>query len=149
LSCTNNRYKDDVYDRIWFPCELSSDSRRLIISLNNDDLDQNEYTLPTIVMSTAVTPVNAGAPLQFHWDADNINDRFYFCLHFTITSNITVNGSEIHIYRKVSTSWEGLFTGATSYQISLPSITLNAFEIYKAKDFSQSETDQDDGIRPS
>ncbi|RHN39191.1 putative transferase [Medicago truncatula] len=40
------RYKDDVYDRIWFPCELSSDSRRLIISLNNDDLDQNEYTLP-------------------------------------------------------------------------------------------------------
>jgi hypothetical protein len=46
----------------------------------------------------------------------------------------------------------GAFTGAKRYQISLfktenstlPPI-LNAIEVYKVKDFSQSETQQDDG----
>jgi len=125
-------------------------------------------------MNTAVTPVNASSPLQFHWDADNANDQFQVFLYFkeieklpgnetralNITSNTNVNGYEIHIVpsthpgneTRVKLSWEPPLTGATSYQITLSKIEnsthppiLNAFEIYKEKDFSQSETDQDDG----
>ncbi|KEH18250.1 probable LRR receptor-like serine/threonine-protein kinase At1g05700 isoform X1 [Medicago truncatula] len=172
-SITNReyRYKDDVYDRIWSPCELSSDWRQLTTSFNINDLFQNEYSPPEIVMSTAVATVNASAPLQIQWNADNVNEQYYYYLHFKeveklagnetrafhITSNITINDKflnrpEIHIYRKVSTiSSATPLVGATRYQISLsktknstlPPI-LNAFEIYMSKDFSQSETQQDD-----
>jgi len=164
----NNRYNYDFYDRIWSPCELSSDWRRLSTSLNNDDQVHNKYNLPAVVMSTAVTPVNASVPLQFHWDADNVSDQFQVFLHFkevekldgnetrafNITSNFKVNGLMMHsIFRKENTILCGKsLTGATRYHISLsktenstrPPI-LNAFEIYMEKDISQSETDKDDG----
>ncbi|MCH82993.1 receptor-like protein kinase, partial [Trifolium medium] len=160
------RYKDDVYDRIWLPYE-SRDWRRLTTSLNNDDLDQNYYRPPAIVMSTAVTPVNGSAPLQFHWDADNVNDQYYIYRHFseveelagneTRAFNMTMTGElpygpEIPIYRGVYTIFTRLpLTGAKRYQLSLsktensthPPI-LNAIEVYKVKDFSQLETEPDD-----
>jgi len=119
-------------------------------------------------MSTAVTPVNASVPLQFHWDADNVSDQFQVYLHFNevenlagnetrvfnITSNIRVDEYKIqNTYRKVNTLLSPIpFTGATRYHISLSKIEnstlppfLNAFEIYIAKDISQSGTEQDDG----
>jgi hypothetical protein len=118
-------------------------------------------------MSTAVTPVNTSAPLQFHWDADNVNDQFHYFLYFneveklagneTRISNITINDEvlEVHFneFLKLKTIYGATpLIGATRYQISLsrsqnstlPPI-LNAFEIYIAKVFSQSETQQDDG----
>jgi len=161
------RYKDDVYDRMWLSYELI-DWRRLSTSVNNDDLVQNIYKPPAIVMSTAATPVNASAPLQFHWNSDNVNDQYYLYMHFneveelsaneTRSFNISVNdklwyGPVTPIYRTPDLifSTEPL-RRAETYRISLsktenstlPPI-LNAFEIYKAKDFSHSETQQDDG----
>jgi hypothetical protein len=120
-------------------------------------------------MSTAVTPVNANAPLQFHWDADDVNDQYYRYLHLneveklnaneTREFNSTVN-NRVHPVTKekpeyrVSDSIESSkpLTGDTRYEITLsktenstlPPI-LNAIEVYKVKDFSQSETQQDDG----
>ncbi|GAU24775.1 hypothetical protein TSUD_356040 [Trifolium subterraneum] len=164
----NYRYKDDVYDRIWAPSFLYSDWTRLNTSLNNDDLVQKDYELPAIVMSNAITPVNASAPLQFEWEADNVNEQYYAYLHFneveklaeneTRAFNITMNDeywygpSEIPKYQSVHNivSTKPL-TGATSYLFSLsktenstlPPI-LNAIEVFKVKDFSQSETQQDD-----
>ncbi|RHN39166.1 putative transferase [Medicago truncatula] len=157
------RYKDDVYDRIWFPWDLPSDLRRLSTSLNKTDLNQSSYKPPEIVMSTAVTPVNASAPIQFQWDANNVNDRFYLYMHFneveelaeneTREFNITVNDK--FLYGPV-TPYTTIFstkplTGAPRYHVSLskkdnstlPPI-LNAFEVYKQRDFSISETQQDD-----
>jgi hypothetical protein len=119
-------------------------------------------------MSTAATPVNGSAPLQLYWNANNVNDQYYLYLHFneveklaaneTRAFNITVNGDflyglEIPIYQKASTIFSKTpLTGATSYELSLtktqnstlPPI-LNAIEVYKLKDFSQSETQQNDG----
>jgi hypothetical protein len=142
--------------------------KRLNTSLKNDDLGQEDYELPAIVMSTAGTPVNVSAPLQLLWNADNVNDQYYLYLHFneveelaaneTRAFNITVNGDflyglEIPIYQKASTIFSKTpLTGATSYELSLtktqnstlPPI-LNAIEVYKLKDFSQSETQQNDG----
>ncbi|CAJ2663771.1 unnamed protein product [Trifolium pratense] len=161
------RYKDDAYDRIWLSSSIRSDWRRLNTSVNNDDLQQNHYKLPAIVMSTAVTPVNGSAAIQFYWSADDVNNQYYLYTHFgeveklaaneTRAFNINVNGGlfyapVIPLYRKAMTIFNNRpLTGATVYQVSLsktknstlPPI-LNAFEIYKLKDFSQSETQQDD-----
>jgi hypothetical protein len=151
------------------PSSLYSEWTRLNTSLNNDDLVQKDYELPAIVMSTAITPVNASAPLQFEWEADNENEQYYAYLHFneveklakneTREFNITVNdkswygSSEIPEYQSVHNiiSIKPL-TGATRYLFTLsktenstlPPI-LNALEILKVKNFSQSETKQDDG----
>ncbi|MCH80001.1 receptor-like protein kinase, partial [Trifolium medium] len=160
------RYKDDVYDRIWLPYE-SSDWRRLTTSLINDDLVQNTYKPPAIVMSTAVTPINATAPLQFHWDADDVNDQYYVYRHFNEVEELAANETRTFNMIVSADNWYGpmtpqfkvtntLFstkplTGATRYQVSfsktknstLPPI-INAIEVYKVKDFSQLETELDD-----
>jgi hypothetical protein len=123
-------------------------------------------------MSTAATPVNASAPMQFQWSGDNENDQYYAYLHFneveklseneTRSFNITVNGGffygpEIPVYRSVFTIFSTKpLTGATRYLFSLlktenstlPPI-LNAYEVYKVIDFSKSETEQDDGKQSS
>ncbi|RHN39198.1 putative transferase [Medicago truncatula] len=156
------RYKDDVYDRIWSPYE-SSDWRRLSTSLNNNALAQNSYKPPAIVMTTAATPVNASAPLQFHWYADSVNDQYYLYLYFneveklagnkTRAFNITLNDEfwyEPVVPAVIYTTTH--MTGAKRYQFSLiktenstlPPI-LNAYEVYKVKQFLQPETQQDDG----
>jgi len=120
-------------------------------------------------MSAAVRPINTSVPLQFHWDADNVNDQYYLYMHFnevnkklagnkTRTFNITVNdkllfGPVIPRYRVANTTYNQIpYTGAKTYEITFSknanasgSPILNAFEIYKVKDFSRSETHRDDG----
>ncbi|WJX92003.1 hypothetical protein P8452_73705 [Trifolium repens] len=168
-SITNSgyRYKDDIYDRIWSPSLFLSDWRRLSTTLKNDDLGKEDYELPAIVMSTAVTPVNVSAPILFYWDADVVNDQYYLYTHFneveklaaneTRAFNIKVNGDLLYgpvipIYRKAITIISKIaLTEASVYQITLsetknstlPPI-LNAIEVYKVKDFSHSETQQDE-----
>ncbi|WJX86293.1 hypothetical protein P8452_68621 [Trifolium repens] len=168
-SITNSgyRYKDDIHDRIWSPSLFLSDWRRLSTTLKNDDLGKEDYELPAIVMSTAVTPVNVSAPILFYWDADDVNDQYYLYTHFneveklaaneTRAFNIKVNGDLLYgpvvpIYRKAITIISKIaLTEALVYQITLsrtnnstlPPI-LNAIEVYKLKDFSHSETQQDE-----
>ncbi|GAU24776.1 hypothetical protein TSUD_356050 [Trifolium subterraneum] len=161
------RYKDDVYDRLWFTFQ-PDDMKQLSEPLNNDDiLLQSIYKPPAILMSTAATPVNVSAPLELGWEADNINDQYYLYLHFneveklaaneTRAFNVTVNGEFLYgpmtpRYRSADTIFTTTaLTGAATYQVSLsktknstlPPI-INAIEVYKVKDFSQSETQQDD-----
>jgi hypothetical protein len=143
--------------------------KQLSASLNGDGLLlQSDYKPPAIVMSTAATPENVSAPLELEWDADNVNDQYYLYLHFneveelaaneTRAFNVTVNGEFFYgpmtpRYRSADTMFSTTpLTRAARYQVSLfktgnstlPPI-LNAIEIYKVKDFSQSETQQDDG----
>ncbi|XP_061356610.1 probable LRR receptor-like serine/threonine-protein kinase At1g05700 [Gastrolobium bilobum] len=167
-SITNleSRYKDDVYDRIWSPFTLS-ESTPLSTALSPDELSLNEYKPPAVVMSTAITPDNASAPLNFSWDPNNVNDQYYIYMHFneveklaaneTRAFNITMNGKLFYgpmvpAYRSTNTIFSrSALTRATRYQFSLfqtetstlPPI-INALEIYTVKDFSQSETEQDD-----
>ncbi|CAJ2663779.1 unnamed protein product [Trifolium pratense] len=158
------RYKDDVYDRIWRPFPWNEMKQ---LSTDDDLLFQNIYNPPTIVMSTAVTPVNDSAPVKFSFDAENVNEQFYTYLHFneveklaeneTRAFNITVNGEllaelEVPIYQSADTRYSPTpLTGATKYVFTLsktesstlPPI-LNGVEVYKVTNFSQSETQQDD-----
>jgi hypothetical protein len=127
------------------------------------------YELPAVVMNTAVTSVNHDTPLKFAWAANNVNDQYYLYMHFneveelaaneTRVFNISVNdkfwyGPVAPIYRTPYTTIFSLtpLPSAQTYQISLsktenstlPPI-LNAIEVYQVKNFSQSETEQEDG----
>ncbi|KAL1293068.1 hypothetical protein AAHE18_19G045400 [Arachis hypogaea] len=160
------RYKDDVYDRIWAP--LGFDLWTQISSkLTNDELTQNHYQPPTIVMSTAATPVNASASFDFYWDPDNVDEQYYVFMHFnevkklapneTRSFNVTLNGKYwggplVPTYQSTSTIFSpSALAGESRYLFSLlrtedsalPPI-INAIEIYTVKDFSRPETSQDD-----
>ncbi|XP_045790267.1 probable LRR receptor-like serine/threonine-protein kinase At1g05700 isoform X1 [Trifolium pratense] len=161
------RYKDDVYDRFWSPYELSSDFLR--ISTNVKNVDQSllhPYKPPAIVMSSAVTPVNASAPLELEWEVDNVNDQYYFYLYFYEVEELAANETRKFNITHNDKLWFGPLTpltqpgtvqpdrhltGKKTYRFSLfkthdstlPPI-LNAVEVYQVKDFSQSETKQDD-----
>jgi len=144
---------------MWLSYELI-DWKRLSTSLNNDDIVQDRYKPPAVVMSTAATPVNASALLQFHWNSDNVNDQYYLYLYFNEVEklaanemrvfNITVNdklpfGPVIPTYGETYIVFSPTpLTGAKTHQISLYKIgnstlppILNAFEIFLAIDFSQ------------
>ncbi|KAK2406277.1 putative LRR receptor serine/threonine-protein kinase [Trifolium repens] len=169
-SNTGLRCSDDVYDRFWMQYELSSEWRRLSTSVNNVNLSiPNPFKPPATIMSTAVTPVNASTPLHFEWEADNVNDQYYLYIHLydfqereaneTRAFNITLNGMYLGGPMVLRYRDENIFgsynalplTGSTRYQLSLsktensilPPI-INAIEVYKVQDFSQSETQQDD-----
>ncbi|CAL5195562.1 unnamed protein product [Lathyrus oleraceus] len=158
------RYKDDDYDRVWFPFKWDEMKK---LSSNEDILTQNIYKPPGIVMSTAITPFNVSAPIQFSWSSDDVNDQYYFYLYFneveklaeseTRAFNIIANGKllygpEIPAYQRVHTILStAALTGAGRYiftlektdNSTLPPI-LNAMEVYKLIDFSLSETQKDD-----
>jgi hypothetical protein len=134
------------------------------LSTNNDLLVQNNYEPPAIVMNTAATSVNESDPLQYYWDADDVTDEYYLYLYFneveeltasdTRAFNITVNdefwyGPVIPKYGVAFTVFSrGPLTTAATYTVTLsktedstlPPI-LNAFELYKVIDFSESETE--------
>jgi hypothetical protein len=119
-------------------------------------------------MRTAVTPVNPNGFINMIWESPNEYDQYYLYMHFsevqeleankTREFNINVNDKFWHgpiapVYQEVTTiSIPPPFTGATitlskTETSTLPPI-LNAFEIYKVEDFSQSKTQQDDGKLP-
>ncbi|KAK2406272.1 putative LRR receptor serine/threonine-protein kinase [Trifolium repens] len=177
LTGSGYSYIYDVYGRNWLPYvwssdlpyELSSGWRRLNTAVKNvKNLSSNPYKPPAIVMSTAITPVNESAPLQFHWEADNENDQYYYYIHIYDFEeraaneprefNVTLNDKLLRdiTITMYSGNW-GVVSPlaplpiASRYEITisktenstLPPI-LNAIEVYKVKDFSQSETQQDD-----
>ncbi|XLS70188.1 hypothetical protein HN51_027053 [Arachis hypogaea] len=164
------RYKDDPYDRIWEPYW---DQKWIQLSgrLSNDDMGQNDFKLPALVMETSATPKNATASLDFYWEDDYHNNetqhQYYFYFHFadlrklapnqTSSINITINGVfwatvELSYANADSTYSNVPWYGSKKYHISLfrtessslPPI-INALEIYSVKDFSsQLETQKDD-----
>ncbi|KAJ1390945.1 Malectin-like carbohydrate-binding domain [Sesbania bispinosa] len=161
------RYKDDVYDRIWMPYVFEGWTPKS--TSYNNPLQLNDYEPPAVVMNTAATPVNASAPLELSWDPDTdiVNEKLYIYMHFneieklpekeTREFNILINGYHwygpmVPPYQRTYTIFSrSALTPATSYRFSLvrtenstlPPI-LNALEIYMVKDFSKSETQQDD-----
>jgi hypothetical protein len=162
------RYKNDISDRIWSPFE-NSDWRQLKTSINNvNGSFQNDYKPPAIVMSTAATPVDVNEPLEIEWEGDNENDQYYLYLYFNEVEKLAANETRAFNIKVNGDFWYGPmiprygsaytifsrdpFPRAATYLVSLsktgnstlPPI-LNAIEIYNVKDFSQSETEQNDG----
>ncbi|RDX71291.1 LRR receptor-like serine/threonine-protein kinase IOS1, partial [Mucuna pruriens] len=160
------RYNYDVYDRLWSTCNFYQDWTPLSVSIPNDSLVPNYYQLPAIVMSTAVTPANASAPLVIRWEPQNPTDQFYVYLHFTEIQVLPTNQTrQFNIIRNGETKFPNLsprYLGVNTiytesaingkeikYSLemtknsTLPPI-INAIEIYRVIDFPQSDTYQGD-----
>jgi len=163
-----HRYPDDVFDRFWKgTLGDSKDWSQLSVSVPAESLTQNNYKPPAIVMSTAVTPANASAPLLISWEPEHETDQFYVYMHFmeiqelttnqTRQFNIMMNGQPLlsncspqyHIANTVHS--RSSFSGKViKYSLertessTLPPI-ISAIEIYRVQEFPQSDTFQGDG----
>ncbi|KAL5156663.1 LRR receptor-like serine/threonine-protein kinase IOS1 [Glycine soja] len=160
------RYNYDVYDRAWFTYGSNNDWTQLNVSISVDSLSQSDFKPPAIVMSTAVTPVNASAPLVISWEPQDQTELYYVYMHFTEVEvleknqtrefNINQNGKPWYQnlsprYQKADTIYSGIGTSGEKIKYSLemtensnlPPI-INAIEIYRLKDFQQSDTYQGD-----
>ncbi|KAG6665189.1 hypothetical protein CIPAW_02G144000 [Carya illinoinensis] len=161
------RYAYDVHDRLWLPYNYNK-WKDLSTGLTIESQSQNDYQPASVVMSTAATPINESAPMEFYWEDNGRHTQFYIFMHFaevvklepnqSRSFNITLNGKywygpHVPDYLSTSTlytSWRPM-TGNNTYKFSLfkeenstlPPI-LNAVEIYSVKDFWQSGTDQAD-----
>ncbi|KAG4947684.1 hypothetical protein JHK87_043691 [Glycine soja] len=161
------RYNYDVYDRYWSYGNIN-EWKILSASITADSLDQSQddFKVPAIVLSTAITPLNASAPLVILWEPEHQTEQFYVYMHFTEIEelaknqtrefNITLNGKSW--FTNLSPQYQGVTTirskSGTSGKIiifslemtensTLPPI-INAIEIYKVIEFQQSDTYQGD-----
>lgn len=71
----SSRYKDDVYDRIWWPISYY---RWTELNTNLDIKQFNDYQLPSSVMTTAATPIIANSSLDISVTAGNDTTQCYF-----------------------------------------------------------------------
>nr|POF21779.1 putative lrr receptor-like serine/threonine-protein kinase [Quercus suber] len=161
------RYPTDVYDRVWTPFNYNS-STTLSTSLLIDSQSNNYYQPPSIVMSTASTPINVSAPLELNWNSQNAtSSQYYVYMHFaevvnlkanqSRSFNVTVNGKFFYgpivpQYLYTSTVYStSILAIAQNYDLlifktkssTLPPI-LNALEIYSIRDLSKPGTNQQD-----
>ena len=122
------------------------------------------------VLRTASSPDNIDDPLQFYWDTNNTGDQFYIYMHFAEVEKLQANQSrEFNIYINEKL-WnrplvvpEYLIVDTyysvhpeidnTRYAVvinktersTLPPI-INGIELYKAKKFSNTGTNETDGM---
>ncbi|KAJ9190284.1 hypothetical protein P3X46_001503 [Hevea brasiliensis] len=166
-STTNQivRYKDDMYDRIWQPLNVSS-WKPISAQYTSDILSSNVYKIPSAVMRTAVIPADGGKTLKFTWYPNDPTRWFYIYLHFAEVENtqvsqkrilnITVNGgpwyNELVLDNYLSPHTiqpnfpvrENVSFSINVMENSTLSPILNALEIYGLVDVQQLPTDQVD-----
>ncbi|MBA0663746.1 hypothetical protein Goklo_003838, partial [Gossypium klotzschianum] len=161
-----NRYKDDIYDRVWFPYQPPR-SVPINTSLDIDTQGSGSlYKLPVEVLRTAVRPFNGSNSLNYSSSfASSYEYNLYF--HFAELEyfedkqreiSITVNGITqgpftLEYLKPLSISFQRLrtvegnitFTISTTMESGLPPI-LNALEYYVLEQFTDSATDPSDEV---
>ncbi|KAH8523090.1 hypothetical protein H0E87_031549, partial [Populus deltoides] len=164
-----NRYKDDVYDRIWWADNLT-DSVSISTETNIDiQGSNNPYRLPVEVLRTADQPRNGLKSLSYNrtlWYPENFTPEFLVFFHFaeieqiapgerrefTITSNGLNYGpftleylKPLTIRSNITQVQEGQvrFSIDATLRPGRPPI-LNAFEIFKLWPLPDSPTNQTD-----
>ncbi|XP_031268841.1 putative leucine-rich repeat receptor-like protein kinase At2g19210 [Pistacia vera] len=165
-STTNQtfRYKDDIYDRIWTPYNSQNWTP---ISSPFTVHTRNIFQPPSEVMQTAIIPENGSDSLQFSWEPSDPDYQYYLYLYIAEVQNLPENQiREMNIFTNGmnfidAISCEYLYTNTLYSAIPLLSeeknvITinktmnstllpiLNALEIYRAQEFPQLLTDQQD-----
>ncbi|KAK4595073.1 hypothetical protein RGQ29_018717 [Quercus rubra] len=166
LSRTVYRYPVDVYDRIWYP-HFANEWKSLNTTLTIDSQSNNYYQPASIVMGTAVTPINVTAPLDMYWDSESATSEYYIYMHFAEVEqlkpnqsrsiNITLNGnywwsisSPLYLYTTTVCSQSALEIAQTynfklfkTEDSTLPPI-INAIEIFLVRNLSQPGTNKQD-----
>ncbi|KAI9128757.1 hypothetical protein K1719_000240 [Acacia pycnantha] len=160
----SGRYEDDVYDRIWSP--YSSSSWETLETSSAINGDESGYKAPFEVIRTAARPKNESAALEFSWEPNDPNFKFYVYLYFAEVEklqkkqlrkfNISWNGSPLFgpfspLYLQATTVSNSKSLVGNKHQISisrtgdstLPPI-LNAVEIYVVRQLDAIPTFEQD-----
>ncbi|WOH12324.1 hypothetical protein DCAR_0831826 [Daucus carota subsp. sativus] len=161
------RYKDDIFDRIWYP--FNSFNSSLVYIYNSETwIDSFGYQIPYQVRRTAIEPDNITNPIKIFWQSVNVTNQFLIYLHFSEVQTLHRNQTrEFDIYLNgdlwsdYSIRPSNLTTrtissaspekGASKYEIliqktnrsTLPPI-INAAELYAVKQFLHLQTDDED-----
>uniref|UniRef100_A0A9I9D4M7 non-specific serine/threonine protein kinase n=1 Tax=Cucumis melo TaxID=3656 RepID=A0A9I9D4M7_CUCME len=163
------RYKDDVYDRIWDP-PVPIRGWTTINTSEKVSVDDPLFFQPApAVMNTAATPSNESAPMAFFWQPPDLTTAFFVYMYFAELKvlganesrefDVFLNGKRWHNeslsprYLKELVFFSTAPLTGGNYQISfvrtpnstLPPI-LNALEVYRVLNFSQSETSGEDVV---
>ncbi|XP_021911933.1 putative leucine-rich repeat receptor-like protein kinase At2g19210 isoform X1 [Carica papaya] len=159
------RFKDDVYDRMWFSFNVVEEEL-FNTSFTTDSLVESEYRLPSKVMQTAIRPIDVNDSLDLVFDIGDPTLKYYVYMHFAELQeleddqlrefNIELNGKlwqesvvpnylrSITIHNNQSVRGASLkFRLYKTPRSVLPPI-VNAMEIYILKDFLQAFTAQED-----
>ena len=161
------RYKDDVFDRMWFPPTAMIGWTPISTSLTVDATSQIDFQPPSIVMSSASTAINTSAPMTFNWVPPDNTTQYYVYMHFAEIKELQANQSRIFNISLNGKPWGGpiiptYLQSTTVYspsalsggkyefvlykieQSTLPTL-INAIEVYTVVQLLQSQTDQKDG----
>ncbi|GMI77966.1 hypothetical protein like AT4G29990 [Hibiscus trionum] len=159
------RYKNDTYDRIWYPYKLPNS----VPIKTSSDFDTrgggSSYKLPVEVLRTAVLPSHGSNSLTDSFMLSMVSNEYNVYFHFAELEDfedklreisITVNGGitqgpfTLQYLKPLSISFQKLriegnftFTIASTNESGLPPI-LNALEIYRLRKFRGSATDSSD-----
>ncbi|KAK1699299.1 hypothetical protein QYE76_015996 [Lolium multiflorum] len=81
------RFPDDPHDRFWFPESKPTEWLEIATPLKVQHYDNDNFDVPSAVMQTAVTPINASKPIEYSWDAEpsakNPAPGYMCILHFS------------------------------------------------------------------
>lgn len=160
------RYKDDIYNRIWMPFNMSHTRVSTSLDITNR---ANDNRVPQDVLRTASTPDNSNDSLVYSWETTNRSDQFYMYMYIAEVKKLTNQFREFDIYineerwtfEPIAPYYRGVapyfpekpWTGSTNYIVTfnktkkstLPPL-INAYEIFTVKRFSKSGTKVTDGM---
>uniref|UniRef100_A0A2N9F1L1 Protein kinase domain-containing protein n=1 Tax=Fagus sylvatica TaxID=28930 RepID=A0A2N9F1L1_FAGSY len=161
------RYKDDVFDRMWFPPTPMIGWTSISTSLTVDATSHIDFQPPSVVMSSASTAINTSAPMTFNWVPPDNTTQYYVYMHFAEIKelqanqsrifNISLNGKPwggpiIPTYLQSTTVYSPSALSGGKYEFALYKIEqstlpplINAIEVYTVVQLLQSQTDQKDG----
>ena len=77
-----NRYPNDVYDRYWTPLQFDDWIPITTNSTIYPHSDDNDYSIPDVVLRTAAKTQNASIPLNLYWTPPDSLSKCYVYFHF-------------------------------------------------------------------
>lgn len=161
------RYPNDIYDRIWEPYFIDQETQlQLSTSTFMNGSYQNDFQVPSSVMSTAVMAKNASTSLDFYWEGVDNTTEYYIYMHYAEIQKLRAHQPR-NLYL-VMNGWPQTpfvlpylytdtlynrrpYSGETIYSFSIMKTKnstlapiLNAYEVYIVKKFLELDTDQGD-----
>ncbi|VVA24289.1 PREDICTED: probable LRR receptor [Prunus dulcis] len=155
------RYKDDIYDRFWYPY-YDSAWTQVTTSLTIEPKNETAYQPPSIVMSSAAVPKNM-TTLDIWWIPPDENTQYHVYMHFAEVEKLPTNQSRLLSitrngkpfltkpfslkYNHNNCIYESDFEWRTAKLFNLSGWKLypsTVLEIYMVLELLQAETNQED-----
>lgn len=103
VSC---RYRDDVFDWLWFPLANQPSWKTISADLPIDQTYiNNGFLPPSSVMRTAITPPDPTQALNLSWIPEDPKSGFYIYLHYAEVQQLQNNESRSFNVSMNGESW--------------------------------------------